>query len=122
MAHILLAEDDVAMCTFLAKALELVGHNVTITHDGLAALAALEKPGAAYDLLLTDVVMPGIDGIELSQRAVVMRPGLKIMFITGFAAVTLESRSDAVRNAKILAKPFHLNDLVEQVKAVLLAG
>jgi two-component system cell cycle response regulator CpdR len=106
------------MCQFLGTALERAGHRVTITYDGLEALKALSGP-EAYDLLLADIVMPGMDGIELSQCAAEKRPGIKIMFITGFAAVALGKSTRNLKNTRILSKPFHLNDLVEQVEALL---
>ncbi len=117
MAHILLAEDDVAMCSFLTQALEKAGHRVTAKQDGLQALAAIEGP-EAYDLLLADIVMPGMDGIELAQIATKKRPSLKVMFITGFAAVAVGAQAQQA-NARVLSKPFHLNDLVSQVQDLL---
>ncbi len=118
MAHILLAEDDESMRKFLAMALERGGHRVTATEDGLKALAALDGP-EAFDLLLADIVMPGMDGIELSQLAVRKRPGLKVMFITGFAAVAMGAKNPGPVNARVLSKPFHLNDLVTEVEKLL---
>ncbi len=114
MAHILIAEDDISTGRFIAAALERAGHNVTLTHDGLSALKTLETP-ENFNLLLTDIVMPGIDGIELSRRAVKMRPNLKIMYITGFSAMEAATG----REGPVLAKPFHLGDLVAQVETLL---
>src|SRR5690606_21287094 len=94
MAKILIAEDDASMRHFLAMALTRAGHEVEAREDGLDGLPALEEENApAYDLLLADIVMPGMDGIELSQKAVALRPGMKVMFITGFAAVALGQRN-----------------------------
>ena len=121
MAHILIAEDDVSMCGFLTMALEKAGHSVKATHNGLDALAAIEAPGAHYDLLLADIVMPGMDGIELSQKAVKINAALKVMFITGFAAVAMGNKDIDHNRAKILSKPFHLNDLVQQIETLLAA-
>ena len=78
---------------------------------------ALIKSGEAFDLLLTDIVMPEMDGIELAQKAALEAPGLRVMFITGFSAVTLKA-GRAVPNAKVLSKPFHLRDLVMEVDRV----
>ena len=90
MAHILLAEDDESLRKFLAQALARAGHAVTDFGDGSDAYECLK--GDRFDLLLTDIVMPGMDGIELAKRAVELNEALKIMFITGFAAVALHLR------------------------------
>lgn len=121
MAHILLAEDDKSMLEFLKQALTNAGHDVTAKNDGLQALDALKENTHNFDLLLTDIVMPGMDGIELAQKATDLRPDLKVMFITGFTAVAMSKRAPAQENTKILAKPFHLRDLVNQVETLLAA-
>ena len=121
MANILLAEDDDSMRDFLAKALKRAGHEVTSCADGDEGLEAFESRTDGYDLLLTDIVMPGIDGIELARRAAETVPSLKIMFITGFAAVALNPGSGAPTNAKVLSKPFHLRELVDEVARVTAA-
>lgn len=116
MARILIAEDDTAMRQFLAMALERAGHTVTACENGQDAFNTLvENTEAGFDLLLSDIVMPGMDGIELSRRAMAAMPTLKILFITGFAAVA----ADAAHQAQTLSKPFHLNDLVNQVERIL---
>ena len=118
MASILLAEDDSSLRTFLSKALGKAGHMVTSCEDGVEAIAALEL--REYDLLLADIVMPGIDGIELAQRATAHLPDIKVLFITGFAAVALNAqKTGANRNAKILSKPFYLRELVQEVDRIL---
>src|SRR5687768_2131702 len=122
MARILIAEDDSSMRHFLAMALRRAGHHVDACADGLAALNALQQDGAAFDLLLADIVMPGMDGIDLSRKAVEALPGLKVMFITGFAAVALDRKTDLrPQSARVLSKPFHLRDLVDQVGQLLAA-
>jgi two-component system, cell cycle response regulator CpdR len=121
MARILIAEDDSSMRQFLAMALRRAGHEVDIRDDGLAALNALQEDGAAYDLLLADIVMPGMDGIELSQKAAKLVPELKVMFITGFAGVALAHKDEMKPDTQVLSKPFHLKDLVDQVERLLAA-
>lgn len=121
MARILIAEDDASMRHFLTAALERAGHGVQACEDGLAALEALRN-GEPWDLLLADIVMPGMDGIELSQKAAELVPGLKIMFITGFAAVAMHKKEETLAEPpKILSKPFHLKELVDQVELLLAA-
>ena len=119
MTRILLAEDDDDMRRFLGKALEKAGHDVIACADGLNAYERLrEEP---FELLLTDIVMPEMDGIELARRAADLDPDLKIMFITGFAAVALNPENNAPKNAKVLSKPFHLKELVDQVDKLMAA-
>ena len=114
MHKILLAEDDNDMRRFLVKALENAGFQVSSHDNGLSAYQRLrEEP---FEMLLTDIVMPEMDGIELARRASELDPDIKIMFITGFAAVALYSDSEAPKNAKVLSKPVHLRELVSEVK------
>ena len=120
MIHILLAEDDDVMRQYLARALERAGYQVTSVDRGTHALARVEV-GDHFDLLLTDIVMPEMDGIELAQKASVIDPNLRVMFITGFSAVTLRA-GQALPNAKVLSKPFHLKDLVLEVDRVFEVG
>ena len=119
MPKILLAEDDADMRRFLAKALQNAGYQVTSYDNGLSAYHRLrEEP---FELLLTDIVMPEMDGIELARRASELDPDIKIMFITGFAAVALNPDSTAPKNAKVLSKPVHLRELVSEVNKMLAA-
>ncbi|MGR6433172.1 response regulator CpdR1 [Rhizobium sp. PAMB 3182] len=117
---ILLAEDDNDMRRFLVKALEKAGYAVVHFDNGASAYDRLrEEP---FSLLLTDIVMPEMDGIELARRATELDPDLKVMFITGFAAVALNPDSKAPKDAKVLSKPFHLRDLVNEVNKMLVAA
>ena len=107
------------MREYLARALERVGYHVASADNGATALALIERD--RFDLLLTDIVMPEMDGIELAQRAATIAPDMRVMFITGFAAVALRS-PDRPANAKILSKPFHLRDLVLEVDRIFRVG
>ena len=115
MIRILLAEDEEAMRTYLARALANAGYDVVAVDRGTAALPLLTREH--FDLLLSDIVMPEMDGIELAQRCAEVSPETKVMFITGFAAVTLKASREAPQ-AKVLSKPFHLRDLVIEVERV----
>ncbi len=119
MAKIILAEDDDDMRRFLVKALEKAGHQVQSFGEGASAFEEIKQ--TTFDLLLTDIVMPEMDGIELARRASELDPALKIMFITGFAAVALHPDSKAPKDAKVLSKPFHLRDLVAEVERMMAA-
>jgi two-component system cell cycle response regulator CpdR len=100
------------MRLYLARALERVGYHVTPVDRGTAAMRLIESD--SFDLLLTDIVMPEMDGIELAQKAALVAPDMRVMFITGFAAVALKAGRKAP-DAKVLSKPFHLKDLVAEV-------
>ena len=116
---ILLAEDDNDMRRFLVRALQSAGYDVASFDNGLSAYNRLrEEP---FELLLTDIVMPEMDGIELARKATELDPDIKVMFITGFAAVALNPDSQAPRDAKVLSKPFHLRDLVTEVDKMMAA-
>ncbi|MBY8820775.1 response regulator [Sphingomonas colocasiae] len=119
MIRILLAEDDDVMRQYLTRALEKSGYAVTAVDRGTAAVPLLESE--SFELLLTDIVMPEMDGIELAQRASVLAPEMRVMFITGFAAVTLKA-GKTVPQAKVLSKPFHLRDLVLEIDRMFEVG
>jgi two-component system cell cycle response regulator CpdR len=119
MADILLAEDDESTRRFLAAALLKAGHVVTACADGLEALQTLENPALPFDLLLTDIVMPGLDGLELSSRAMALRPSLKVVFITGFAAMALSESQNHGTPVKVISKPFHLGSLSREIEEIL---
>src|ERR1700733_13066922 len=119
-AKILLAEDDNDMRRFLVKALQNAGYEVVSFDNGLSAYNLLrEEP---FELLLTDIVMPEMDGIEPARRATQLDPEIKVIFIPRFAAVALNPDNHAPRQAKILSKPFHLKDLVNEVNRLLAAA
>lgn len=119
MRTILLAEDDDSMRRFLARALERAGYEVVSYGNGAEAFEGLKAK--TVTLLLTDIVMPEMDGIELAKRASELNPDMKIMFITGFAAVALQNYSEAPKQSRILSKPIHLKDLVREVDRMLAA-
>lgn len=118
MKKILLAEDEDSVRSFLSRALQRAGYDVVSCPDGDTAILALDQ--GPYDLLLTDIVMPGADGIEVAKRAAQLQPDLKIMFITGFAAVALNAQK-ASPNAKVLEKPVHLREIVTEVERLIAA-
>ncbi|MEO1730264.1 MAG: response regulator [Pseudomonadota bacterium] len=113
--RILLAEDEEAMRAYLSRALSNAGYRVETVDRGTDAIPLLESED--FDLLLSDIVMPEMDGIELAQRCAEISPRTKVMFITGFAAVSLRASREQPQ-AKVLSKPFHLRDLVLEVERV----
>lgn len=101
------------MRQYLARALEKSGYEVVSVDRGTEAAPLLEREH--FDLLLTDIVMPEMDGIELARHCGQVSPGTEVMFITGFSGVALRA-GESMPDAKILSKPFHLKDLVLEVE------
>jgi two-component system, cell cycle response regulator CpdR len=119
VARILLAEDDEAVSAFVLRALEHRGHQVTAVPDGLAALAALEA--ASFDLLLTDIVMPGMDGIALALKVGRDRPRMRILLMSGYAHERQRAHNLEALIHKVLPKPFTLAEICEAVEEALRA-
>lgn len=117
MARILVAEDEAAVSAFILRALEHDGHAVKAVSDGLAAVAALAAE--RYDLLLTDIVMPGLDGIALALKASKDYPAMKILLMTGYSAERQRAHNLAALVHRVLPKPFTLDDLIGAVKEEL---
>ena len=117
MAKIVLAEDDASMRRFIASTLTKAGHEVLAYPNGREAYESLQS--APCDLLLTDIVMPEMDGVELSKQAKTLYPTLDILFITGFVAGMAQSQESFGQNIQIIQKPFHLGKLIEEVNKIL---
>ena len=116
-ARILVAEDDGAVREFVARALEHRGHEVTAVCDGLEALEALD--GDIFDLLLTDIVMPGLDGIALALKVVRDYPKLPVLMMTGFSAERQRAHNLDELICRVVVKPFTLQEICRVVEDVL---
>lgn len=119
MAVILIADDEEPLRGFVSRALQLDGHTVHAAEDGAAALDMLLTPGAAYDLLLTDIRMPMMDGIALALAAAQARPAMPVMLMTGYADQRERARDLEALIRDVLTKPFSLVDLRTAVRRVL---
>ncbi|HJT08368.1 MAG TPA: response regulator [Stellaceae bacterium] len=113
MARILLAEDDVAVSAFVSRALRYKGHDVTPVPDGSAALGALAA--GEFELLLTDIVMPGVDGIALALKASKDHPQLKILLMTGFSDERQRAHNLEALIQRVITKPFTLEEICAAV-------
>lgn len=120
MARILIAEDDQAMRVFLDRALSRSGHEVNAVPSGETAAQCVESE--VFDLLLTDVDMPGLNGVDLARQVLEKSPKQAVLFVTGFAAQALQATDVLASGARVLSKPFALSDLVAQVDGVLARG
>ena len=115
---ILVVEDEHRLREVTCAGLRELGYAVVDAPNGAEALKVLDTT-PDITCLFTDIVMPGMTGRQLSDEALKRRPDLKVLFITGFAAVTLNS--EAPKDARVLSKPFHLRDLVNEVQKMLAA-
>jgi len=115
--RILVAEDDDAMRIFLESALSRAGHQVSALPSGDSAATCAELGG--FDMLLTDVKMPGMDGVDLARQMLAETPSLRVLFITGFAATALQATDVIAKGARVMSKPFNLSDLVGQVESMM---
>lgn len=113
-ATILVAEDNDDVRAYVVEVLRYLGYRVLEAHDGESAIRLLERPDVTVNLLLSDVVMPGMSGWELAQRAKRIKSGLKVLFMSGYPR-NLAANEDTVRDAGILAKPFTRADLAHAV-------
>ena len=115
MARILLAEDEDSLRELVARALTMDGHEVVQNCDGAAALDALARDGGRYDLLLTDIRMPVMDGIALALSAARDYPTLPILLMTGYADQRERTHGLGALVHDVIAKPFS----VEQIKGAV---
>lgn len=116
---ILLVEDEASVRAFASRALSLRGYTVLEAANAEEALARLDDKTLHVDLFVTDVVMPGMDGPAWVRRAHLDRPGVKVVFMSGYAEDGLAEDQARVPNSVFLPKPFSLNDLTNTVQGLL---
>jgi CheY-like chemotaxis protein len=119
MARILIAEDEEALCAMCARALSTVGHEVKTACDGGDALELLKQEEGRFDLLLTDIRMPIMDGIALSLTAARDYPELTILLMTGYADQRERAHGLDALIHDVIPKPFTLAVLREAVNEAL---
>jgi two-component system, cell cycle sensor histidine kinase and response regulator CckA len=116
---ILLAEDEESVRAFLCVALRRAGYTVLAAENGGAALLIAEQHEGKIDLLLTDVVMPRMNGKKLAERLELVRPGLRVIFMSGYTENTIVHRGVVDPGTNFVAKPISLETLRETVRRVL---
>jgi CheY-like chemotaxis protein len=119
MARILIAEDEESVRDLLARALKEYGHDIVGVADGGAALDALVRQNGRFDLLLTDIKMPVMDGIALALAAARDFPELPIVMMTGYAEQRERASGLDAIVFDVIAKPFSLADIQFAVAAAL---
>ena len=113
-ARVLVAEDNPAVREFIVRSLTSAGHKTTPDADGQQALDALSKE--KFDVLVTDIVMPNVDGIALALKAVRLFPDLRIVMISGYAQERMRAHNLDALVHRIIAKPFSLEEICDAVK------
>jgi len=119
MAKILVVDDEASVAAFVKRALAHAGHDVTTAPNGHAAIAALAAQ--PFELLLSDIVMPGLDGIALALKAAKEYPAMKILLMSGYESERQRAHNLEALAHRVLAKPFTLDELCATVAATLAA-
>jgi len=119
MARILLAEDDAATRDLVQRALGLEGHEVVVTQDGAEALEKLQAAPERFDVLVTDVQMPGLDGVALVEKGLAVNPKLRVVLMSGFAGELGRAAHLKAKISRVITKPFTLEQIRSAVKAAL---
>ncbi|HEY2954203.1 MAG TPA: response regulator [Candidatus Eisenbacteria bacterium] len=117
--NVLLAEDDELVRSVVSQTLRQSGYTVVETHDGLEALHHCERAGVEIDLLVTDVTMPVMSGVDLSKRVAALRPGIKVLYTSGYADQALVHQELLAPGTAFLQKPFTPDALLRKVREVL---
>ena len=121
MAKILIAEHNTTTANYLTRTLKKAGHTLQIADNSLDAWRASNRE--AFDVLMIDIVMPGIDSFVLAQKALQENPDLQIIFVTGFAGVAMDTfATPAYAPAPVTTRPFHLKDIVSRVRYLMGQG
>ncbi|TNM60743.1 response regulator [Aliirhizobium smilacinae] len=117
MARILITEDEESLRRFVARALRLDGHETFEAGDGAEGLERLDE--GSFDLLLSDIRMPVMDGIELAHQAAARFPEMKILLMTGYAEQRERADDLASKIVDVVPKPFALPDIRKAVARAL---
>jgi CheY-like chemotaxis protein len=116
---ILLVEDDPGVRSYLEESLGFLKYHVLVAQDGAEALQILEHSGQRIDLMLTDVVLPGLNGRQVADRALQVRPDLKIIFMTGYSRNAIVHHGRLDRGVELLQKPISQAELSSRLRDVL---
>jgi CheY-like chemotaxis protein len=122
MPRVLIADDEESMRTLVARAIAMDGHETVTAQDGAEALEILNRDGGAFDLLLTDIQMPVMDGIALSLSAARDFPRLTVLLMTGFADQRERASNLEAIVHDVITKPFSVADIRTAVADALAAS
>jgi DNA-binding NtrC family response regulator len=119
MAKLLIVEDDDSVRMFVSRALERAGHQIHVAADGAQGLEMIRAADGGYDLVVSDIRMPEMDGIGMAMSAAKSFPGLRILLMTGYA--DQRERADELNGVivDVVNKPFSLAEIRSRVDAAL---
>jgi two-component system, cell cycle sensor histidine kinase and response regulator CckA len=116
---ILLVEDEESLLTLSRMMLAKMGFNVIATRDPKEALELADRHGAEIDLLISDMVMPGLDGLDMSEIILAAHPGMKVLFMSGYPDELLEEKGFGDYVFNFIQKPFVRQELAEKIEEIL---
>ncbi|HWR73791.1 MAG TPA: response regulator, partial [Nitrospirota bacterium] len=116
---VLLVEDDDMVSRMTAEMLKSIGYTVLVENNPVDALSLCEMSQSPIDLLITDVVMPNMNGKELRDRIKILRPGIKVLFMSGYTANVIIHHGIPEEGIQFIQKPFRLNDLARKIQDIL---
>lgn len=118
MANILLADDDSGARDIVRRAIEMDGHTVTVAEDGSEALAKLSYAGP-FDVLVTDVQMPGLDGVSLAKKVLEASPSTRVVIMSAYPGSLDIARTLGTSALRLLTKPFTIDSIRAEIRAAL---
>jgi len=119
MSKLLIVEDDESVRTLAARALERAGHVIDVAADGAQGLSMIEAALGGYDLVVSDIRMPEMDGIEMAIAAAARFPAMKIMLMTGYADQRERAEELDGIILDVVQKPFTLAEIRSRVDRAL---
>lgn len=119
MAKLLIVEDDASVRTLCARAFERAGHGVDVAEDGAQGLSLIAEAKGGYDIVVSDIRMPEMDGIAMAKAAAMQFPGLKIVLMTGYADQRERAGELDGIILDVVQKPFTLAEIRSRVERAL---
>jgi two-component system cell cycle sensor histidine kinase/response regulator CckA len=116
---VLIVEDEESILKLSKEMLEMLGYKVLAVNETDQALRLAKEYDGNIDLLLTDVIMPGMNGKELSERIIAFKPGLKRLYMSGYTADVIASQGILEEGVQFISKPFSFKDLAAKVRETL---
>jgi PAS domain S-box-containing protein len=119
---ILLVEDEDSMLKMTTLMLQKLGYNLIVASDPMEALRKFKEHADTIQLLLTDMVMPGMNGISLAREVALIRPDVKVLFMSAYTADAIEEQGLGDQHLRLISKPFTMKDLAAKITEVLAEG